>query len=235
MLLPEGDIPIRGKPRPYSELLSASGYTRRPEDFEDLCRVLDEETRLISLTSPEKPTDEDERELPESHEPHYRLTHDYLVPSIREWLTRKQEETEEGLTELTLAHAVASFNSKPGYRIDQTYILQPNELVNTLVYLSPSSLSKTEIRLLFLSFQSLEARRQVYQECIKYLSPTVFALVALIVLFVVILNIGKTEPSAIFDLMILTFSVNMFLFVWQRCAFPWQSLCANLCIDCIVM
>ena len=32
----------------------------------------------------------------------YQLTHDYLVPSIREWLTRKQRETRRGRAELRL-------------------------------------------------------------------------------------------------------------------------------------
>ena len=33
----------------------------------------------------------------------YQLTHDYLVPSLREWLTRKQGETDKGRAELKLA------------------------------------------------------------------------------------------------------------------------------------
>ena len=41
--------------------------------------------------------------VPRRSEPavrHYRLTHDYLVPSIRQWLTRKQKETRKGRAEL---------------------------------------------------------------------------------------------------------------------------------------
>ena len=31
-----------------------------------------------------------------SGQKYYQLTHDYLVPSLREWLTRKQKETRRG-------------------------------------------------------------------------------------------------------------------------------------------
>jgi serine/threonine protein kinase/formylglycine-generating enzyme required for sulfatase activity len=42
----------------------------------------------------------------------YQLTHDYLVPSLRDWLTRKQRETWSGRAELRLAERAALWNSK---------------------------------------------------------------------------------------------------------------------------
>ena len=33
----------------------------------------------------------------------YQLTHDYLVPSLRQWMTRKQRETHRGRAELRMA------------------------------------------------------------------------------------------------------------------------------------
>ena len=39
---------------------------------------------------------------------YYQLTHDYLVPSLRDWLTRKQKETRRGRAELLLADRAAS-------------------------------------------------------------------------------------------------------------------------------
>ena len=44
------------------------------------------------------------------------LTHDYLVLSIRDWLTRKQRETRRGRAELRLAERSASWNAKPENR-----------------------------------------------------------------------------------------------------------------------
>ncbi len=56
--------------------------------------------------------------LPATHHPppttrFYQLTHDYLVPSLREWLTRKQKETRRGRAELRLAERATLWNAKP--------------------------------------------------------------------------------------------------------------------------
>jgi formylglycine-generating enzyme required for sulfatase activity len=47
---------------------------------------------------------------------YYQLTHDYLVHSLRDWLTRKQKETWRGRAELRLAERAALWNSKPEKR-----------------------------------------------------------------------------------------------------------------------
>ena len=46
----------------------------------------------------------------------YQLTHDYLVPSLRDWLTTKQRETRRGRAELRLAERAALWNHKPENR-----------------------------------------------------------------------------------------------------------------------
>ena len=43
---------------------------------------------------------------------YYQLTHDYLVPSLREWLTRKQRETRRGRAELRLKELTASWKAR---------------------------------------------------------------------------------------------------------------------------
>src|SRR5262249_49959795 len=48
---------------------------------------------------------------------HYQLTHDYLVHSLRDWLTRKQRETRRGRAELRLAERSATWNAKPENRL----------------------------------------------------------------------------------------------------------------------
>src|SRR5262249_20783205 len=47
---------------------------------------------------------------------YYQLTHDYLVPSLRDWLTRKQKETRRGRAELRLAERAALWGSRPENR-----------------------------------------------------------------------------------------------------------------------
>ena len=115
-LLPEGGTRIRGKAKSYIELIAASGYVHRPGDFNELCRILDEEVRLLTPTTPEELSDGDRQEPAKPEERYYQLTHDYLVASIREWLTRKQKETRRGRAELLLADRSSLWNAKPENR-----------------------------------------------------------------------------------------------------------------------
>src|SRR6516165_2418712 len=114
-LLPEAGTAIKGHMRSEQDLLNASGYASRPKDFDDLLRILDSEIRLITPTDPEGEGDADTSKLP-AGEKYYQLTHDYVVPSLREWLTRKQKETRRGRAELLLADRAAAWNARPGDR-----------------------------------------------------------------------------------------------------------------------
>jgi len=117
-LLPESGTAIKGSMRSREELLDASGYANRPRDFDDLLRILDGEIRLLTPTDPEG---KDEGE-PGGVSPrsagvrYYQLTHDYLVPALKDWLTRKQKETRKGRAELRLADRAAVWNARPENR-----------------------------------------------------------------------------------------------------------------------
>src|SRR5262249_20546700 len=100
LLLRDRGPEIRGHMRSYGELLEASGYVGKPAEFEDLLRILDTELRLITPTDPSG-DQEDQRQA--TNEPYYQLTHDYLVPALREWLAAKQKESRRGRAELRLA------------------------------------------------------------------------------------------------------------------------------------
>jgi serine/threonine protein kinase/formylglycine-generating enzyme required for sulfatase activity len=145
-LLPEEGTDIKGHMRSQHELLEASGYAIHPKSFDDLIRILDSELRLITPTDPEGSDEcgrmkdgrkdeggrmKDEKEpsptaSDSSLSPHsssfspsfrfYQLTHDYLVPSLRDWLTRKQKETRRGRAELLLADRAAVWNARPENR-----------------------------------------------------------------------------------------------------------------------
>jgi serine/threonine protein kinase/formylglycine-generating enzyme required for sulfatase activity len=117
ILLPETGSDIKGHMRSYAELLEASGYGSRPKDFDDLIRILDNEIRLITPTDPEgKDASSDSVLQTKPGQKYYQLTHDYLVHSIREWLTRKQKETRRGRAELLLADRAAVWNARPENR-----------------------------------------------------------------------------------------------------------------------
>jgi serine/threonine protein kinase/formylglycine-generating enzyme required for sulfatase activity len=142
-LLPEAGTDIKRRMCSRDELLAASGYATRPRDFEDLLRILDTELRLVTPTDPEQGTGIADQEsgkeqavtedksatgqlgqsapgprplTPDPCAGYYQLTHDYLVPALRHWLTRKQRETLRGRGELRLAESAAIWNARPERR-----------------------------------------------------------------------------------------------------------------------
>ncbi len=114
-LLPQSGTDIKGQMRSEAELREASGYASRPRDFDDVIGILDPELRLITPTDPEGSAGEVPVRRPDGLR-YYQLTHDYLVHSLREWLTRKQRETRRGRAELRLAERAAIWESKPENR-----------------------------------------------------------------------------------------------------------------------
>ncbi|QDU97648.1 bifunctional serine/threonine-protein kinase/formylglycine-generating enzyme family protein [Lignipirellula cremea] len=115
-LLPGEGTNIKGHWRSQQQLLAASGYASRERDFGDLLRILDTELRLITPTDPERAAAEQEASeaagVKAEGGSHFQLTHDYLVPALREWLTRKQKETRRGRAELRLEERAALWNVK---------------------------------------------------------------------------------------------------------------------------
>ena len=159
-LLPEAGTEIKGHCRSREELLAASGYARRPVDFAELMRILDSELRLVTpadavgqayqsdgkegsgddasphATRARAPGDDYGKEAcnPKSkiqNPKSYQLTHDYLVPSLRDWLTRKQRETRRGRAELRLAERAAAYAAKPDARQLPGWWEWPNALLFT--------------------------------------------------------------------------------------------------------
>jgi serine/threonine protein kinase len=116
-LLPDSGGDIKGCMRPQADLLAASGYAGRLSDFAHLLRILDGDLRLITPTDPEGKEAAQESATPTPAGWHYyQLTHDYLVPFLRDWLTRKQKETRRGRAELLLADQAAVWGARRGNR-----------------------------------------------------------------------------------------------------------------------
>jgi serine/threonine protein kinase/formylglycine-generating enzyme required for sulfatase activity len=133
MLLPLPGTEIKGHMRSSGELRTASGYAEE-DDFRELVRILDRELRLMTPvegSEESKVASQKTSAKTDAHEPKspaldsgpstldsrfYQLTHDYLVPSLRDWLTRKQKETRRGRAELLLAERSALWQAKPEKR-----------------------------------------------------------------------------------------------------------------------
>jgi formylglycine-generating enzyme required for sulfatase activity len=110
-MLPGVDREIRGVRRTLSELREASCYAGRSEEFAELLRILEQELRLVTVTE----SGGSETSVVggnSSEEVCYQLTHDFLVPALRSWLSQKQRETVEGRVELMLEDRAATWKAR---------------------------------------------------------------------------------------------------------------------------
>jgi serine/threonine protein kinase/formylglycine-generating enzyme required for sulfatase activity len=104
-LLPEPDTDIKGSMQTREALLESCGYSKKPQAFDELIRILDDELRLIT------PTDPEGSDLPGAPSGtaagvpprYYQFTHDYLVPSVRRWLNFQEAATASGRSRRRLA------------------------------------------------------------------------------------------------------------------------------------
>jgi len=109
-LLPETGAAIRGHKRSSADLRSLSGYESQPAGFATLLRILDGELRLVTPTDP--PSGKSTDGGGGSGAAHYQLTHDYLVPALRDWLTGDRRRTAKGRAELVLADRTAIWSER---------------------------------------------------------------------------------------------------------------------------
>jgi formylglycine-generating enzyme required for sulfatase activity len=109
-LLPGTGADIKGGKHSEAQLQQAAACGDHPREFAELIHVLDSELRLITPTELEGA--DDGQETSSGGGRFYQLTHDYLVPSLEKWLTRKQGETRRGRAELRLAERAALWTAK---------------------------------------------------------------------------------------------------------------------------
>ena len=87
-LLPDAGADVGDRGRSHQELLAASGYARRPADFDAFIHTLEGEYRVITRIQVDGMEEGTGDPKTGTGEAHYRLTHDYLVPALRAWLVR---------------------------------------------------------------------------------------------------------------------------------------------------
>jgi eukaryotic-like serine/threonine-protein kinase len=117
-LLPDPSSDLRGRHRPSHLLQAVAGYADRPAEFADLIKILDNELRMVTPVDPTAARSEVEigPHSTTTNSTFYQLTHDYLVPPLRRWLTRKERETREGRAALELATITSLWRDRPEAR-----------------------------------------------------------------------------------------------------------------------
>jgi serine/threonine protein kinase/formylglycine-generating enzyme required for sulfatase activity len=102
-LLPSSGTDIKGSMQSAASLQKAAGYENKQREFQNLMEILDKNLRLITPVDDSSGADGVTSRS-------YQLAHDYMVPSLRDWLTQKQRETKKGRAELKLAERAAVWN-----------------------------------------------------------------------------------------------------------------------------
>jgi hypothetical protein len=164
-LLPEPGAELKGHMRSHQELQDAAGYAGRPKEFADLVHILDTELRLVT------PTEEGVSEEGRGTSPtepglapaYYQLTHDYLVPVLRQWLTSKQRETRQGRMELLLAERVSLWAIKQ----DSRQLPGWWEWLNILLWTQSRNRTESQRRMLWFA-----TRRHLFQAACLVLAAT---------------------------------------------------------------
>ena len=120
-LLPAGKTAkIRGAAPTFAELRTQTGFDDEPTEFAELIQILDKELRLISVSrdiiqagSAESQSSEFSRVDDEAK---YHLSHEYLIPSIREWLRRRNRSSRAGRARLQYEDALADWQVRRSAR-----------------------------------------------------------------------------------------------------------------------
>ncbi len=113
-LLPESGVDIKGHMRSRMQLQLVAGDENKPRDFEELIQILDRELRLI--TPVDLAITSDGKATVATSDGYYQLAHDYLVSSLRDWLTSKQKETAKGRARLLLIEQANNWQQRQDQR-----------------------------------------------------------------------------------------------------------------------
>lgn len=116
-------LPIHGDIKKSSvrrdRLLEVSGYAQSPRDFDSLIKLLNGELRLLTPVLPNEsgdPFDSRDSQSGVHQVAAYRLTHDFLVPSIRQWLERDLRGQRGGRQQLMLQEQAAMWADRKSAR-----------------------------------------------------------------------------------------------------------------------
>ena len=86
------------------ELLGASGYGEHRQEFDELLAILTQDLRLIrEVEPPGEAVSKPEPASTNKSQKYFQLSHDYMIGSIRDWVTRRRRSTHRGRARLLLA------------------------------------------------------------------------------------------------------------------------------------
>ena len=101
-MLPEYGSNLKGHVCSAAQLRELSGYADRPQDFNELLRILDHELRVITPSGRKEIENEEISSIDSDTNVYYQLTHDYLIANLRQWLANHQRSTIRGRAQILM-------------------------------------------------------------------------------------------------------------------------------------
>ncbi|MEZ5941341.1 MAG: serine/threonine-protein kinase [Planctomycetaceae bacterium] len=126
-LLPEPGVEIKASHRTLTDLCRESGYEAGSNQYHELMEVLESDLKIISPVDvlermPSTGATTEAQGADVAPEKSYQLSHDFLVPSVREWLHAQQRSTFRGRLRLSLAEQAGIWNRQRQSRLLPTML-----------------------------------------------------------------------------------------------------------------
>ncbi|MBX3416001.1 MAG: protein kinase [Pirellulaceae bacterium] len=141
-LVPPAGQQIRGRMVLVDELRDACEMNNRPLEFNELLKVLDNELRLITPVG--GTVNNESTRSGVNQTTHYQLSHDFLVGSLRDWVTQKKRSTRRGRAELCLDERSESWGLSPENRQLPSGV----EYLNIRLFTSASRWTPVQVRMM---------------------------------------------------------------------------------------
>ena len=113
-LMPDESEVLKGPARTRQEMIEQFADQTRPDTLDRVLDLLDSELRLITPAGTGSGISADSES--QIRVPAYQLAHDYLVPTIRNWLTADDRSSRRGRARLRLREQSEAWNAKPERR-----------------------------------------------------------------------------------------------------------------------
>ncbi len=152
-LLPPYGSNLKGQMKTAAALEATAG-SRSVSNFEQLLRILDNDLRLLTPVVPDSPYGTPATADNSAEPLHYQLTHDYLVPSVREWLNTELGRTRHGQALLRLRERSDDWNRQPETRRLPTWL----EWLSILIRVRSRIWTSQQRRMMGVAFRRIATR-----------------------------------------------------------------------------
>ena len=110
-LLPDSIVLMTKVAKPESVLRQSLGFS--PSRFDRALNWLDEKKRLVTRVNFAAAGESEPSQTDDQDRAFCQLTHDYLVPAVRQWLTKERKLSWRGRAELKLLEATEQYSLRP--------------------------------------------------------------------------------------------------------------------------